>query len=146
MQISVSRTVPMSPWLLLGGGLCLSLFVTAVSIYFPSTVVPGLQGQLIPSLLIFALLVGFLILLRPEVGVLFMIAMILFRPEIFQGKGITSIIELVLGGILMATIAVRRQVWFLRVHQVQILFLIGLVILINWGFVGQVEAPSYLSS
>ncbi len=145
MQISVSRTVPMSPWLLLGGGLCLSLFVTAVSIYFPSTVVPGLQRQVIPSLLIFALLVGFLILLRPEVGVLFMIAMILFKPEIFQGKGITTIIELVLGGILMATIAVRKQFWFLRVHQVQIFFLIGLLILINWFFVGQVEAPSNLS-
>lgn len=146
MQISVSRTVPMSPWLLLGGGLCLILFVTAVSIYFPSTVVPGLQKQVIPSLLIFALLVGFLIFLRPEVGVLFMIAMVLFRPEIFHGKGITTIIELVLGGILMATIAVRKQLWFLRVHQVQILFLIGILILINWYFVGQVEAPSNLSS
>ncbi|MBI4488811.1 MAG: O-antigen ligase family protein [Deltaproteobacteria bacterium] len=132
-------------WLVVAGGLCLSLFVTAVSIYFPSTIMPGLERQVIPSLVIFALLVGSLILLRPEVGVLLIIAMTLLRPEIVQGMGIVTILMSALSGILLATIAIRNQLWFLRVRQVQIFFLIGSLVVINWLFVGRMEPPGYLS-
>lgn len=130
----------------MAGGLCLGLFVTAVSIYFPSTIMPGLDKQVIPSLLIFALLVGFLILLKPEVGVLLMFGLNLFKPDLVQGLGLVTIIALVLSGILAATIAVRKQLSFLRAHQLQILLLIGMVVLVNWLFVGRIDAPSYLSS
>ncbi|MBI3057894.1 MAG: O-antigen ligase family protein [Deltaproteobacteria bacterium] len=145
MQISVSKTGPVEWWLLVAGGLCLGLFVTAVSIYFPSTIMPGLEKQVIPSLVIFALLVGFLIVLKPEAGVILMFAMLLFKPESLQGLGVVTILKVALGALFLTTVALRKELSFLKVSQVQILFLLALVSFFNWMLLGQVEAPSYLS-
>ncbi|WP_337286635.1 O-antigen ligase family protein [Candidatus Methylomirabilis sp.] len=140
MQISVSRNVPMEPWLLAGVGLCLTLLIGGV-VYLGSPV-------LVP-VLITALLVGCLILFRPDVGVLLLFATMLFKyPKFLEGSGwltINNLLGLMLSAILLATIAVRKQLWFLKVRQVQLFLLIGLVIFLNWLVVGRIEAPAYLS-
>jgi O-antigen ligase len=130
----------MEPWLLVGGGLCLTLLVGSVAYLGSPVLVP---------VLIMALLIGFLILFRPEVGVLLLFATILFKyPKFLEGSGwltINNLLGLTLSAILLATIAVRKQLWFLKVRQVQIFLLIGLVIFVNWIFVARIEAPAHLS-
>lgn len=126
----------MEPWLLVGGGLCLTLLVGSVAY---------LGSPLHVFILILALMAGSLILFKPELGLLSMLALIMFKPGFTQGAGLVTMLLLALTGVLAVTIAVRKQLWFLRVHQVQILLLIGLVVAVNWLFVGRIEAPSYLS-
>jgi len=119
-----------------GGGLCLTLLVGSVAY---------LGSPLHVFILILALMAGSLILFKPELGLLSMLALIMFKPGFTQGAGLVTMLLLALTGVLAVTIAVRKQLWFLRVHQVQILLLIGLVVAVNWLFVGRIEAPSYLS-
>ena len=126
----------MEPWLLVGGGACLTLLVGSVAY---------LGSPLHVFILILALMAGSLILFKPELGLLSMLALIMFKPGFTQGAGLVTMLLLALTGVLAVTIAVRKQLWFLRVHQVQILLLIGLVVAVNWLFVGRIEAPSYLS-
>lgn len=120
----------------MGGGLCLTLLVGSVAY---------LGSPLHVFILILALMAGSLILFKPELGLLSMLALIMFKPGFTQGAGLVTMLLLALTGVLAVTIAVRKQLWFLRVHQVQILLLIGLVVAVNWLFVGRIEAPSYLS-
>ena len=120
----------------MGGGLCLTLLVGTVAY---------LGSPLHVFILILALMAGSLILFKPELGLLSMLALIMFKPDFTQGAGLVTMLVLALTGVLAVTIAVRKQLWFLRVHQVQILLLIGLVVAVNWLFVGRIEAPSYLS-
>lgn len=140
MQISAARNASVESWLLMGLGLCLTLLVGSVAYLGSPMLVP---------VLVVALLIGCLILFRPEVGVLLLFTTILFKyPKFLEGSGwltINNLLGLTLSAILLATIAVRKQLWFLKVRQVQIFLLIGLVIFVNWLVVGRVEAPAHLS-
>src|SRR3990170_1282268 len=107
MQISVSKAAPTEPWLLVGGGLCLSL-LTGIVAY--------LGSPLHVFILILAIMAGSLILFKPE------LALLMFKPDFAQGAGLVTMLILALTGILAVTIAVRKQLWFLKAHQVQILF------------------------
>jgi O-antigen ligase len=101
-----------------------------------------------------ALFVGFLILVKPEVGVLLLFAMILFKyPEFvekyLQGSGRltpNNLLGVILSGILLVSVALRRDLWFLKARQVQILLFIGLLLFVNWMLAGRIEAPDYLST
>jgi len=136
MQSSVVKDAPTDLRLLVGGGLCLGL-LTGVAVY--------IQSAVLVSILIGAMLTGALILWRPEVALLSMLALLMFKPEFAQGRGLVTILALALTAMIAVNIAVLKEFQFLRVRQVQLLFLIGVLILMNWLLAGQLQPPSYLS-
>ncbi|MBZ0168796.1 MAG: O-antigen ligase family protein [Kofleriaceae bacterium] len=130
----------MEPWALGAGGLCLALLVGGVAY---------LGGPVLVPVVIVAIVMGSVILFRPEVGVLVLLATFLFKyPKFLEGSGwltINNLLGLTLSAVLLATVAVRKQLWFLKAPQVQMFLLLGLVMYVNWLFVARIEAPAHLS-
>jgi O-antigen ligase len=136
MRVSARTGTATDTWLLVGGGLLLGTFVSAAAY---------LGDAPLAAASILALPAAFVIARRPEVGLLLMLALLMFKPDFAQGRGLVTILALALTAILAVKIAVRKEFQFLRVRQVQLLFLIGVLILMNWLLAGQMQPPSYLS-
>lgn len=140
MQRSASTTAPLEPRLLGTGGLCLALLVGGAAYLGSPVFVPILIGTI---------LTGFLILVRPEVGVFLLLATFLFKyPKFLEGSGwltINNLLGVALSAILVGTVAIQRQFRFLKTRQVRMFLLIGLIMFINWVFVARADAPSYLA-
>lgn len=92
------------------------------------------SGPLVLGLIV-ACLVGGLILIRPEYGVLVLTStFFLSYPEVLQGSGrltINNILGLILAMILLMRVALERRAEFLRNRQVQLGICIGCTILLT---------------
>lgn len=98
------------------------------------------SGPLILALII-ACLVGGLILIRPEYGVLVLTStLFLSYPELLKGSGrftINNILGLVMAGTLLMKMALERRAEFLQSKQVQFFLLIGCAVIVNQILVEQ---------
>lgn len=113
---------------LLWGGGSLGLFAL--------TFVGSLWGsELLTLALIVACLVGGLILIRPEYGVMVLTSTFLISyPEVLQGSGqftINNVLGLILAGTLLIKVALERRAEFLHSRLVQLFLLIGFAIIVN---------------
>ena len=130
----------LSEALCLGGGLLVLAGGSAIAAY---TVGP----YLVPIMVI-GLIGGALVLLRPELGVFTMFAMILFKPDAVQGLGFFSpniLIAAGLSGILFLTVVLGGPADFLRSNQIKVFILLGVVLAVNWYVVGRIDPPGNLA-
>lgn len=121
------KRVPGKVLLLWGGGLLTLFAFTFFGTLWGS-------GPLTLALFV-ACLVGGLILIRPEYGVLVLVStLFLSYPELLKGSGrltINNILGLILAGILLIKVALERRAEFLQSKQVQLFLLIGCAIVAN---------------
>lgn len=121
------KRVPGKVLLLWGGGLLTLFALTFFGTLWGS-------GPLTLALFV-ACLVGGLILIRPEYGVLVLVStLFLSYPEILKGSGqltINNILGLILAGSLLIKVALERRAEFLRSKQIQLFLLIGCAIVAN---------------
>src|SRR5262245_48957620 len=103
-------------------------------------------GPLFVPLMAVAMIGGAVVIMRPELGVYVMFAMILFKPEAIQGLGILGpnmLISAVLAGILFLTVSLGGSTEFLRSNQLRAFLILGLLLTVNWFFVGRLNnAPT----
>jgi O-antigen ligase len=99
-------------------------------------------------LIVAALLGGVVLVMRPELGVFLMFALVLFKPEATQDLGLLSPMRLIaaaLAGILVLTVVLGGRADFLKSNEVRLYLLLGVLLIINWYFVGQMQAPGSLA-
>ena len=105
-------------------------------------------GPIFVPIVVIGLVGGAVVLLRPELGVFIMFAMILFKPDAVQGLGWFSpnnLIGMALSGILFFTIVLGGPADFLRSNQIRAYILLSVLMAVNWYVVGQIDAPAYLA-
>jgi O-antigen ligase len=127
--------------LCLGGGLLLLACLTwGILAYTPS--------PLFVPIMVIGLVGGAVVVLRPELGVFIMFAMILFKPDAVQGLGWFSpnnLIGMALTGMLFFTIVLGGPADFLRSNQIKAFILLSVLMAVNWYVVGRIDAPAYLA-
>jgi hypothetical protein len=127
--------------LCLGGGLLVLAFLSWGIVSYTSR-------PLFVPIMVIGLVGGAAVLLRPELGVFTMFAMILFKPDAVQGLGWFSpnnLIGMALSGMLFFTILLGGPADFLRSNQIKAFILIGVLMAVNWYAVGRIDAPAYLA-
>jgi O-antigen ligase len=141
VQIALARRFPAQPFWIGGGLAALALGAGFVASSSNALLVPVFVG---------GLLGGGLLLLRPHLGVLCLLAALMFRyPEWLLGLGWLSpntLIALALAGILGLTVLVTGRAEFLKSNQIRIFILIGVLLGLNWYFSGSVEPPANLAN
>jgi O-antigen ligase len=141
VRVALARHFPTQPFWIGGGVVALGLGAGFVASSSNALLVPLLVG---------GLLGGGLLLLRPYVGVLFLLAALMFRyPEWLLGLGWLSpntLIALALAGILGLTVLLTGRADFLRSNQIRILLLIGVMLGLSWYVSGSVEPPPHLAN
>ncbi len=113
-----------------------------------SGLVAWTTSPLFVPLMVAALLGGVLLVMRPELGVFLMFALVLFKPEATQDLGLLSPMRLIagaLGAVLALTVVLGGRSDFLKSNEVRVYLLLGVLLIINWYVVGQIEAPGSLA-
>jgi O-antigen ligase len=137
---ALTRRGPTQPLGIGGGVLALGL---------GSWLVASSNTLLVP-LVVGGLLGGGALLLWPHLGVLIMLAALIFKyPEWLLGLGWLSpntLISLALAGILGLRILLTGRADFLKSNQVRIFLVIGVLLGISWYVSGSIEPPPHLAN
>ena len=107
------------------------------------TIVGSAQGLgLTTFALLAAAMMGSLIVVRPEWGVVVLTSTFFFSyPDALQGSGrftINNILGIVLAGLLVMRVVIERRAEFLKNRPIQLFLLLGVVLLMNYVLVDQV--------
>lgn len=140
MRVALAPRFPTQPFWIGGGVVALGLGAGFVASSSQALLVPVLVG---------GLLGGGLLLLRPYLGVLFLLAALIFKyPEWLLGLGWLSpntLISLGLAGILGLRVLLTGRADFLKSNQIRIFLLIGVLLGLNWYISGSVDPPANLA-
>jgi hypothetical protein len=137
MYSSGSRHLTLSPALQAAGLLTLAAASGLVAWSGPGLLVPA--GAV--------LLVGAGVILRwPHLGVLAMFSAVLFKPEALQGgPSVNLALAALLSIVLFVDLVLRRRFEILQSNELRVFLLIGLLVVVNWYFLGSMEPPAYKS-
>ncbi len=130
----------------LAEGLCLGGGLLALAVI--SWGVADQAGPLFVAIVMVGLVGGAIVLLRPQVGVFIMFAMILFKPDAIQGLGVlgpNTLIAVGLSGLLFLTVVLGGPADFLNSNQIKAFMLLSAITAVNWYWVGRIDPPAYLA-